>query len=146
MFLVFSLVWSFKTCAKTSIKIKLDAKTFLPFFPKFLLFWRYIFVFLIRVGCIVTYFAPFVGNLGVMNHYQAETLSLDANTLNSFGTNGEISTKVPSYFSQFLFNTWLSYLIVGCHSHFIFTFCNKYLLFYIFTSRPNVDDKWYQLY
>jgi hypothetical protein len=90
VFLVFSLVWSFKTCAKTSIKIKSDSKTFLPFFPKFLLFWRYLFVFLIRVGCIVTYFAPFIGNLGVMNHYQAETLSLDPDTYNSFGTNSKL--------------------------------------------------------
>ena len=90
VFLVFSLVWSFKTCAKTSIKIKSDAKKFLPFFPKFILFWRYLFVFLIRVGCIVTYFAPFVGNLGVMNHYQAETLSLDPTTYNSFGSNSKL--------------------------------------------------------
>ena len=36
-FFVFSVVWSFKTCAKTSIKIKTQTKTFLPMSAKLLL-------------------------------------------------------------------------------------------------------------
>ena len=30
-----------------------------------------------RIGCIVVYFAPFIGLGGIMNHYQAETMPLD---------------------------------------------------------------------
>ena len=77
VFLILSVVWSFKTCAKTSIKIKRDTMNFLPMFPKILLFCRYMFVFMIRVVCFVSYYAPFIGQLGILNHYQAETIHLD---------------------------------------------------------------------
>ena len=76
-YLILSVVWSFKTCAKTSIKIKRDTMNFLPLFPKLLLFCRYMFVFMIRVVCFVSYYAPFIGQLGILNHYQAETIHLD---------------------------------------------------------------------
>ena len=77
VFLILSVVWSFKTCAKTSIKIKRDTMNFLPMFPKILLFCRYMFVFMIRVVCFVSYYAPFIGQLGMLNHYHAETIHLD---------------------------------------------------------------------
>ena len=84
-FFVFSVVWSFKTCAKTSIKIKTQIKTFLPMSAKLLLFFRYLFLFLIRVVCIVTYHAPYIGLLGLLNHYTAETKPLDCDIWKSFG-------------------------------------------------------------
>jgi hypothetical protein len=37
LLLVLSLLWSFKTSAVTSVKIKVETKTFLPFFPKLVL-------------------------------------------------------------------------------------------------------------
>ena len=56
----------------------MDETKCLPFFPaKALLFVRYLIVFMVRVGCIVTYFAPFIGLLDIMGHYKAETLALD---------------------------------------------------------------------
>ena len=83
-YLILSVVWSFKTCAMTSIKIKRDSKDFLPIFPKVLLLCRYMCIYLIRVVCIVSYYAPFIGQLGILDHYQAETKHLDPNTWNSF--------------------------------------------------------------
>ena len=79
-FLVFSIVWSFKTCAMTSIKIKSETKMILPIFPTILLLFRYLFVFLIRVSCICSYFAPYIGLMDIMDHYQAETIPLDFET------------------------------------------------------------------
>ena len=69
-FLVFSVVWSFKTCAKTAVNIKTEAKGFLPFFPTIILALRYLLIFLVRVGAIVTYFSPFIGLIGILDHYQ----------------------------------------------------------------------------
>ena len=83
-YLILSVVWSFKTCAITSIKIKRDTMNFLPIFPKILLFCRYLLIFLIREVCIVSYYAPFLGQLGILNHYQAETIHLDPKTWKSF--------------------------------------------------------------
>ena len=79
-FLVFSVVWSLKTCALTAIKIKSETKNFLPFLPKITLGFRYLLIYIIRVGSIVTFFAPYIGLLGIMNHYHAETISLDYDT------------------------------------------------------------------
>ena len=79
-FLVFSAIWSFKTCALTAIKIKAETKNFLPFLSKLTLTIRYLFIFGIRVGAIVSYFSPFLGLLGIMNHYHAETIPLAPET------------------------------------------------------------------
>ena len=83
-FLVFSVAWSLKTCALTAIKIKSETKNFLPFLPKITLGFRYLLIYIIRVGSIVTFFAPYIGLLGIMNHYQAETISLDYDTWMNF--------------------------------------------------------------
>ena len=75
--LILSVFWSFKTTAITAIKIKTESKNFLPIFPKIILGVKYILIFLVRIGCIVTYFSPFIGLIGIMNHYSAERLPLD---------------------------------------------------------------------
>ena len=77
VFLVFSLVWSFKTATMTAIKIKADTKTFLPFKSKLLLGWRYLVVYMVRIGCIVAGMCVFIGGLGIMNHYHAENIHLN---------------------------------------------------------------------
>ena len=77
VFFVFSTVWSFKTSAKTSIRIKNEAKVFLPLEAKLILFWRYFLIFLIRISCIVSYFLPFIGLLDTMTHFHAEKMGLD---------------------------------------------------------------------
>ena len=87
--LVFSVVWSFKTCSKTSVRIKTENKGSLSLFPKLLLSARYLVVYLIRIVCNVAYFAPFIGLLGLMNHYQAETKHLDPDTLEDFVKNSK---------------------------------------------------------
>ena len=61
VFLVFSLVWSFKTAAMTAIKIKTESKTFLPFKSKLLLGWRYLTVYMTRIGCIVAGIGAIIG-------------------------------------------------------------------------------------
>ena len=38
---------------------------------------RYLLIFLVRIGCIVAYFAPFIGLGGILDHYQAESIPLD---------------------------------------------------------------------
>ena len=74
---MFSVVWSFKTCALTLVKIKNETKCFLPLSAKLILFKKYLLVFLMRVVCIVFYFAPFIGLLDIMSHYHAEKIPLD---------------------------------------------------------------------
>ena len=80
IFLIFSVVLSFKTSALTSIKIKADTKIFLPLFPKVVLGVRYLLIFLIRIGAIVFYYAPFIGVLDIMSHNYAESIPLDYET------------------------------------------------------------------
>ena len=76
--LVLSLVWSFKTSALTAMKIKAEEKNVLPLFPKLVLAIRYLLLFFIRIGSIVTYYSPFLGLLDITAHYQAEILPLDS--------------------------------------------------------------------
>ena len=82
-FFIFSVVWSFKSCAVTSVKIKHESKGFLPFFPALLLLTRYLLIFLVRITFIVIYFSPFIGLLDIMAHYQAETIPLHFDLFNS---------------------------------------------------------------
>ena len=76
-FLIFSVVLSFKTSALTLIKIKAETKNFFPLIPKLVLGLRYLLIFLIRIGAIVFYFAPFIGILDIMSHHHAESIPLD---------------------------------------------------------------------
>ena len=87
--LLFSVFWSFKTCAKTSVKIKTETKKILPLFPKLLLFVRYLFIFQIRVASIIAYYAPYIGLIGLMNHYRAETIHLNPNSWNNFNSDSK---------------------------------------------------------
>ena len=63
-------------CAKTAVGIKTEEKGFLPTLPKIVLTLRYLLVFIIRVGAIVTYFSPFIGLVGILDHYQVELFRL----------------------------------------------------------------------
>ena len=94
----FSIVWSFKTCALTFVKIKTETKQFLPFFPTVILGMRYPFIYLIRVGCIVSYHAPYLGLLGIMDHYQAETIPL---SYESFKSLNDTDDKLYHYWNPF---------------------------------------------
>ena len=53
------------------VKIKTEERQFMNLAAKFLLSVRYMVVFSIRVVCAVTYFAPFLGLCGLLNHHKA---------------------------------------------------------------------------
>merc|ERR1719464_1273451 len=88
-FLIISILWSFKTSAMTSIKLKTESKMFMPLVPKILLGIRYLMVFMARIKCIVVCFAGVVGLLGSLNHHHAERLALDPEIWNTFNTNSQ---------------------------------------------------------
>ena len=90
VFLIFSLVWSFKTAALTAIKIKAETKTFLPFKSKLLLGWRYLTVYMTRIGCIVAGIGAIIGVLGIMNHYHAENLPLNPEIWNRYNPSSKL--------------------------------------------------------
>jgi hypothetical protein len=88
-FLIISILWSFKTSAMTSIKIKTESKMIMPLVPKLLLGIRYLMVFMTRIKCIVACFAGVVGLLGSLNHHHAERLALSPETWNTFNVNSK---------------------------------------------------------
>ena len=90
-FLIISILWSFKTSAMTSIKLKTESKMFMPLVPKLLLGIRYLMVFMTRIKCIVVCFAGVVGLLGILNHHHAERLALSPEIWNTFNTNSKSS-------------------------------------------------------
>jgi hypothetical protein len=90
VFLIFSLVWSFKTAALTAIKIKAETKTFLSFKSKLLLGWRYLTVYMTRIGCIVAGIGAIIGVLGMMNHYHAENLPLHPEIWNRYNPSSKL--------------------------------------------------------
>ena len=89
--LIISILMSFKTSAVTAIKIKTHTKKFIPFASKLLLGIRYLLVFINRIGAIVAYFSPFLGLLGIMNHYQAEKLPLDPKLWQNFNSDSKLT-------------------------------------------------------
>ena len=93
-FLILSILWSFKTSAMTSIKIKTESKMFMPLGPKLLLGIRYLMVFMTRIKCIVVCFAGVVGLLGSLNHHHAERLALSPEIWNTFNTNSKSSCLI----------------------------------------------------
>ena len=93
-FLILSILWSFKTSAMTSIKIKTESKMFMPLGPKLLLGIRYLMVFMTRIKCIVVCFAGVVGLLGSLNHHHAERLALSPEIWNNFNTNSKSSCLI----------------------------------------------------
>ena len=87
-FLIISILWSFKTSALTSIKIATESKKFLPIASKLIIGMRYLLITVIRICSFVTYFAPYLGNLDIMAHYQAETVFLELETFKRLNENG----------------------------------------------------------
>ena len=79
--LIFSTLWSFKTAAMTYVKIKTEEKQYLKFLAKFVIGLRSMIVFSVRIVCFISYFAPFMGLVGLLNHYHAEQISLSHETL-----------------------------------------------------------------
>ena len=78
IFLVGSVVWSFKTCATTTIKMEsLQKSNFLPLSSKAILGIRALLTSSIKICCYVAYFAPFLGLLGMLSHWQTEQASFD---------------------------------------------------------------------
>ena len=76
IFLWISVLWSFKTAAITSINIRGEEKDFFPVKAKIILGFRALLVYIVRVGCFIAYFAPFLGLLDCMNHYHMEQILL----------------------------------------------------------------------
>ena len=87
-FLIISILWSFKTSALTSIKIATESKKFLPIASKLIVGVRYLLIFVIRICSFVTYFAPYLGTLDIMAHYQAETVILEFETFKRLNKTG----------------------------------------------------------
>ena len=87
-FLIISILWSFKTSALTSIKIAIESKKFLPIASILIVGMRYLLIFVIRICSFVTYFAPYLGTLDIMAHYQAETVMLEFETFKRLNKTG----------------------------------------------------------
>jgi hypothetical protein len=78
VFLVLSVLWSFMSFGRTYIKIKTEEKTdFLPVTAKLLLGFRAILASVTRIGCIVAFYCPVLGLLGLLSHWTAEQVSFD---------------------------------------------------------------------
>jgi hypothetical protein len=92
-FLIMSVVWSFKTTVITATKIK-EAKSFLPVTPKVLLYWRYLTVAMMRVGCIVAGVGAILGVVGMMNHYHAEKVPLNPDIWSRNNPNSKLELYV----------------------------------------------------
>ena len=100
-FLIISILWSFKTSALTSIKIATESKKFLPIAAVLIVGMRYLLIFIIRICVFATYYAPYLGSLDIMAHYQAETIFLDLETFQKLNETGfhyinKITNKIES--------------------------------------------------
>ena len=72
-----SVIWSFRTCSTTYVKIKQEEKVhFMPFTTKVVLGARGLLVCLVRILCGVSFFAPFLGLGNCLAHWVAEGKSL----------------------------------------------------------------------
>jgi hypothetical protein len=107
VFLIFSLVWSFKTAAMTAIKIKAETKTFLPFKSKLLLGWRYLTVYMTRIGCIVAGIGTIIGVLGMMNHYHAENVPLNLEIWNKYNPSSKLELCILTV-------AWKLWRLINC--------------------------------
>ena len=85
--LILLAIKSFASSALTSVNIKAESKTFIPWTSKLVLGLRYMFILLIRIVSIVTYYAPFTGIMDIMAHYQAETIALDFDNFRFYPSN-----------------------------------------------------------
>ena len=96
--LILLAIKSFSGSALTSVNIKAESKTFIPWTSKLVLGLRYMFILLIRIISIVTYYAPFTGILDIMAHYQAETIALD---FDNFRFINDTEEKHYHYWNEF---------------------------------------------
>ena len=109
-FLIISILWSFLTSALTSMKITTKSKMFLPIAAKLLLIIRFLSILIIRICSIVTYFAPYLGTLDIMAHYQAEKVALEIETFQRLNKTGyhfmnPINNEIQSVEISKLFRT-----------------------------------------
>merc|ERR1719341_2965893 len=85
-FLVMSILWSMKTISMTYIKIKAVGKVEMLSLPgKLLLAVRSFLVYLVRLGCVVAFFGPFLGLFNILAHWKAEQMVLDSRFKVLFG-------------------------------------------------------------
>lgn len=102
---VLSIIWSFRTCSATYVKIRQEEKVnFLPFATKLVLGARGLFVCLIRILCGVTFFAPFLGLGNCLAHWVAEGKSLTPSmmkNLNSTSAYWDAATVSAIYRSDY---------------------------------------------
>jgi hypothetical protein len=78
VFLIFSILWSFLTTAKSYVKIKAEHNIdFLPLSAKMLLGFRALVAYTSRIGCFVMFFTPFMGLMGCLAHWTAEQVPLN---------------------------------------------------------------------
>ena len=80
------------------MNIKTESKTFIPWTSKLVLGLRYVLTFIIRITSIVTYYAPYIGLIGIMAHYHAETIPLD---LTNFKFINDTEEKLYHYWNEF---------------------------------------------
>ena len=75
IFLISSILWSFKTTATTYIGIKTDErKEFFSLLPKVFLGLRSLMVYSVRIFCILSFFGPFLGLIDTLSHWTADQL------------------------------------------------------------------------
>ena len=72
IFLIFSIIWSLKTCITTHVKAAKVEKDFLPFTSTLILLAQTSVATLKRIGIMFFYFTPFFGNLNLLQHWKAE--------------------------------------------------------------------------
>ena len=100
-----SVIWSFRTCSTTYVKIKQEEKfNFLPFLTKVVLGARGLLVCLVRILCGVAFFAPFLGLGNCLAHWVAEGKSLSPemmSNLNSSDAYWEAATVSTIYRSDY---------------------------------------------
>ena len=80
VFLVFNILWSLQTEIFTSLKVKKEAKGFLPSTGSMILLVKNTLTITTRITCIVMYFVPFLGCLNLASHWRAEQIKLEHST------------------------------------------------------------------
>ena len=77
MFLIFNILWSLQTEIFTSLKVKKEAKGFLPSTGSLILLVKNTLTITTRITCIVMYFVPFLGCFNLATHWKAEQIQLE---------------------------------------------------------------------
>ena len=104
LFLYISILWAFKTCGWSYLKIKSEVKvSFLSTTAKSLLTVRGLLVVVTRVFCIVAFFTPFFGLFSILAHWKSEQISLDLMFRNDAKMN---QTFPPLNIQNAIFSYW----------------------------------------